>query len=121
MTNEGRDSKVSCPYCQSKFNDSTEQEAIETIKKWCNSYLRWLNKLHFSGDNIELFRPEMFTGGEGKISAENFAGLVFEDSRDKDKRSQDTIQVLKEKLDAKTLGQAGTVGLAKSLYLQCKP
>jgi uncharacterized CHY-type Zn-finger protein len=24
MTNEGRDSKVSCPYCQSKFNDSTE-------------------------------------------------------------------------------------------------
>lgn len=104
-----------------EFNDVTEQQAIETIKKWCNSYLRWLNKLHFSGDNIELFRPEMFTGGEGKISAENFAGLVFEDSRDKDKRSQDTIQVLKEKLDAKTLGQAGTVGLAKSLYLQCKP
>jgi len=24
MTNEGRDSKVSCRYCQSKFNDSTE-------------------------------------------------------------------------------------------------
>jgi len=24
MANEGRDSKVSCPYCQPKFKDSTE-------------------------------------------------------------------------------------------------
>ncbi len=103
-----------------EFNELPQQEAIETIKKWCNSYLRWLNKLHFSGDNIELFKPEIFGAGEGRLSAESFAGLVFDDSRDKDKRSLDTIQLLKEKLDGK-IGQPGTVGLAKSLYLQCKP
>lgn len=103
-----------------EFNELPQQEAIETIKKWCNSYLRWLNKLHFSGDNIELFKPEIFGGGEGRLSAESFAGLVFDDSRDKDKRSLDTIQLLKEKLDGK-IGQPGTVGLANSLYLQCKP
>lgn len=62
----------------------------------------------------------MFGGGEGRLSTESFAGLVFDDSRDKDKRSLDTIQLLKEKLDGK-IGQPGTVGLAKSLYLQCKP
>lgn len=103
-----------------EFNDPAEQQAIETISRWCSSYLRWLNKLHFSGDSIELFRPDMFASGEGKLSAENFAGLVFDDNRDKDKRSQDTIQALKERLDTK-MAQAGTVGLAKALYIQCKP
>ena len=47
MTNEGRDSKVSCPYCQAKFKDSTE------LSKHVDSVHTGLRLLEGDTRNIE--------------------------------------------------------------------
>jgi hypothetical protein len=103
------------------FNDAEQQEAMEKITDWCEDYLRWLEHIHeSSGENIQLFHKEYIKN----LKDDNLANLIFEqgDNRGQDKKSQDTIQKLKESLKPKDIDppKLGTIGLAKSLYHVCR-
>ncbi len=103
------------------FNEQEQQDAIKNITQWCETYLRWLGSLHYSVDNVELFKRSAFTDPNGQLKKEldNFPELVI-DGNIGTKQQQDTIQRLKEKLDEKKTDNKGAIGLAKDLYLLCK-
>jgi hypothetical protein len=105
------------------FNDRKEQEAIEIITAWCQDYLRWLSHIHqCHGESIQLFNADYFSGS--KFNPENLSNLIFAqgDSRDQNKKSQDTIQKLKERLNPQNINppNQGIIGLAKALYHVCE-
>jgi Tubulin like len=105
------------------FNNPEEQKAIGVIDAWCKDYLRWLGDLHqCDGDSVELFDDRIFKELDGQLGGEELPDLVFADSRDKNARTQDTVQRLREKLDPKELTppNQGIAGLAKALYRLCK-
>ena len=105
------------------FNDPKEQDAIEIITTWCKDYLSWLSNIHkCQGESIQLFNVDYFNST--KLSSENLSDLIVSsgDSRDQNKKSQDTIQRLKERLnpDAINPPNKGIIGLAKALYHVCR-
>jgi hypothetical protein len=105
------------------FNNIKEQEAIQIISNWCNDYLRWLWSIHqCQEESIQLFNGDYLN--TGNLNAENLANLIIEqtDSRDRNKKSLDTIQKLKERLDPQSIPapNVGVIGLAKSLYHVCR-
>ncbi|GGA57925.1 hypothetical protein CYANOKiyG1_79080 [Okeania sp. KiyG1] len=97
------------------FSDADQQEAIGIINNWCQDYLRWLYSLHqCEGDNIALFKADAFPPNK-KLLGDELPDLIIGDSRDRGKKSRDTVQKLKNTLKATSPG--GTVGLAKSVYM----
>nr|WP_115538197.1 hypothetical protein [Cylindrospermopsis raciborskii] len=102
------------------FNDAEQQRAIEKITAWCKDYLRWLGHIHESpGETIQLFHGDHLRN----LNDYNLANLIFAqaDPRDRNKKSEDTIQKLKESLKPEKIDppNLGTIGLAKSLYHVC--
>jgi len=97
------------------FSDVDQQEAIGIINNWCEDYLRWLYSLHqCEGDSIALFQADAFNPNT-KFVGDQLPNLIVGDSRDKGKKSRDTVKKLKDRLKATPPG--GTIGLAKSVYM----
>lgn len=97
------------------FSDAEQQEAIGIINNWCKDYLGWLYSLHqCEGDSIALFQADAFSP-KNKFAGDELPNLIFGDSRDKGKKSRDTVKKLKDGLKATPPG--GTIGLAKSVYM----
>ncbi|MCL2928428.1 MAG: hypothetical protein MGG37_10625 [Trichodesmium sp. MAG_R01] len=97
------------------FSDVDQQEAIGIINNWCEDYLGWLYSLHqCEGDNIALFQANAFPPNK-KLAGNELPNLIVGDSRDKGKKSRDTVKKLKDGLKATPPG--GTIGLAKSVYM----
>ena len=102
------------------FNDAQQQDAIELVSEWCQDYLCWLASVHdCQPEKIALFQSNYFDNLESQLNIEHLSDLVLDDSRDRTKKTKDTIQRLKERLnpEALTPPNQGTVGLAKALYL----
>ncbi len=108
------------------LSEAQQQEAIKTIDNWCQDYLRWLSDIHIcDSEKIELFKArEHFLNGRG-LKPENFADLLFDESRTKDDLTQDNLVKLKNtisELDTTKFGEPnqGVAGLAKAVYVCCK-
>jgi Tubulin like len=104
---------------QIKFDSNNQQKEIELLTNWCRDYLRWIDDLHScETDKVELFRTKSFTQ---KVQAKQFDNILIGDSRiwdgNTDLRSKVKEKVMAQRLD--TIGQ-GTVGLAKSIYLNAE-
>ena len=111
------------------FNDSNQQQAIETISDWCKDYLRWLYDIHnCDGDDIELFNYKYLAleNFDGSQKGEELSNLVVSDRRDNQARGGDTVQKIQQGLlDINrnlnlTSPNQGTSGLAKALYILCR-
>lgn len=106
------------------FNDLEQQNAISIITSWCQDYLRWLSQIHQCvEENIQLFNANHFNSS--KLSPQNLPDLIagLGDSRDQTRKSRDTMQELKKRLDPEaisTLPKQGIFGLAKALYHVCR-
>ncbi|MBE9058052.1 hypothetical protein [Sphaerospermopsis sp. LEGE 08334] len=105
------------------FNDTKEQDAIEIMTAWCEDYLRWLSYIHqCHGESIQLFNVDYFKSS--KLNPDNLSNLIVGsgDSRDQNKKSQDIIQRLKERLNPQAIEppNQGIIGLAKALYHVCR-
>ena len=108
-----------------ELNDELEQDTIQCISSWCQSFLRWVSLMHGGSSNrsIQLFRSNLLVDEKGDIRqiTENFPKLVL--GSDNLEQSKDvTPQAIKEKLitvipDPPT----GVAGLATTLYSFCKP
>lgn len=108
------------------LSDSQQQEALKIVGDWCADFLRWLGDIHVcDNEKIELFKArEHFISGKS-LKAENFADLLFDDSRIKEDLEKDNIVALKNtigELDITKFGEPnqGVAGLAKSVYVCCK-
>jgi len=105
------------------FNDADQQKAVEIITDWCKDYLDWLYDIHqCEGEQIDLFRADLFAKPIGDLPSENLARLAIEDSRDRGRQERDTVQELRNRLDPERVSppNQGTAGLAKALYQLCQ-
>ena len=126
--------------------DQRQQDNAYTVGLWCFDFLRWLAFLHLvdeqgeskpGQDAIQLFKPKLFaevmsfgnakdgqTADLPKLHPGHLPNLIVGEVR----RSNDDIQAQKDKLlegdfnnrVIKKLGDRGTAGLAKSLYVICE-
>jgi hypothetical protein len=107
------------------FNDPKEQKALLAITTWCLDYLRWLGDIHQCGDeNINLFRQNCLAKAKGiAVIPDELSDLLIGTEADRTKRTSDSIQELKKRLDdpdsSIKYGQ-GAVGLSKALYTLCE-
>jgi Tubulin like len=108
------------------LNDELEQDTIQCINGWCQSFLRWVSLIHGSGGSnrsIQLFRQNLLMDSNRGIPqvTENFPKLVL--GADNLEQSRDvTPQAIKERLVTLTPDPpTGVAGLATTLYLLCKP
>lgn len=109
------------------FRAERELEAVEIITNWCKDYWRWLVEIHqCDGEEIQLFNYSVFANIDDNLTRGKLSELIIGDSRERRRRTQDTIQRLKEKLNHTDLKQLfpnrelGTAGLATSLYALCR-
>ena len=110
-----------------KFDRTEQQNGIETLSTWSRSYLSWLQELHLdSTDRVRLFNTEIFGDLNGNIQTQRLSELILDDSREpRTKRNRDSIPEIDNRLrnhNTQTVQgiQRGTVGLAKSLYLNAQ-
>jgi hypothetical protein len=107
------------------LNEEAQLEAIKQISAWCESYLRWLGTIHYSGGegrNVQLFRANLFLERNGAVKRDidNFPQLVA-NSDGIEQTKTTTAQLIKEKLALQEeTSQSGTAGLATALYTLCK-
>lgn len=108
------------------LNDEVQQDTIQCINGWCQSFLRWVSLIHGSGGssrNIQLFRHALLMDSGGNVPqvTENFPKLVL--GADNLEQSKDvTPQAIKEKLmNITPEPPTGVSGLAATLYSLCKP
>jgi Tubulin like len=107
-----------------KFDLPQQQKAIETLGNWSRSYMQWLQELHVDKiDRLQLFNTQIFGDLNGGIQFDKLSELLLGDTREpRTKQDKDNIVGIKERLrrhDVKSVQgiNRGTVGLAKSLYL----
>ncbi|MDZ8236291.1 MAG: tubulin-like doman-containing protein [Nostoc sp. ChiQUE01a] len=103
------------------FSEAKEQDAIQTINRWCQEYLRWLAAIHqCEFEQVELFNADIFSHLDNQLKSEEQNNLVIGDNRDRTRKAQDTPKRLKERLNPNqiTPPNQGTVGLAKAVYLE---
>jgi Tubulin like len=110
-----------------KFDLPQQQKGIETLSSWSRSYLFWLKELHFDKtDRLQLFNTQIFGDLNGNIQFDKLSDLILGDTREqRTKLNKDSTNNIREKLrrhDTKTIDgiNRGTVGLAKSLYLNAQ-
>ena len=110
-----------------KFDHTEQQKGIEILSTWSRSYLGWLQELHFdSVDRVRLFNTEIFGDLNGNIQTQKLSELILDDNREpRTRQTRDSIPEIDNRLrihDTKTVQgiQRGTVGLAKSLYLNAQ-
>ncbi len=110
-----------------KFDLPQQQKAIETLSNWSRSYLHWLQELHFDKiDRLQLFNTQIFGDLNGNIQFDRLSELLIGDTREpRTKQDKDTITTIKNRLRLHNLTTVqginrGTVGLAKSLYLNAQ-
>jgi hypothetical protein len=110
-----------------KFDRVDQQKGIEILSVWSKSYLSWLQELHFDKtDRIRLFNTQIFGDLNGNIQANKLSELILDDNREpRTKQERDGLPEIKGRLRSHTLKdiqgiQRGTVGLAKSLYLNAQ-
>ena len=108
------------------LNDELEQDTLQCINSWCQSFLRWVSLMHGSGGSnrsVQLFRSNLLMDDKGDIRqvTENFPKLVL--GADNLEQSKDvTPQAIKEKLLSFTPDlPTGVAGLATTLYSLCRP
>jgi hypothetical protein len=106
---------------QAKFDSADQQTGIQVLTDWCKDYLRWISDLHDSkSDGVKLFQTQFFNK---QIQTKQLHNILMNDDRDADTRvRQDDIasiktSIMKQKLELIEGKNQGTVGLAKSLYL----
>ncbi|UKO96833.1 hypothetical protein [Nostoc sp. UHCC 0870] len=104
-----------------EFGEAREQDTIEVVTRWCQTYLRWLYNIHQGeGEDIQLFESRSLL----RPTPEGFPRLVINDSRDRGKQTQDTIQELNVKLISEPRNlpapNQGAAGLAKALYINSR-
>ena len=102
------------------FSEAKEQEAIQTINRWCEEHLRWLGSIHqCDSERVQLFNADIFSNLK-QLKGEAQNDLVIGDNRDRTRKAQDTPKRLKERLNPNqiTPPNQGTVGLAKAVYLE---
>ncbi len=107
-----------------RFDLPHQQKAIETLSSWSRSYLLWLKELHIDRiDRLQLFNTQIFGDLNGNIQFHKLAELLLDDTREqRTKQDKDDIVRIKDRLrrhEVKSVRgiNRGTVGLAKSLYL----
>jgi hypothetical protein len=107
-----------------RFDLPHQQKGIETLSSWSRSYLLWLKELHFDKiDRLQLFNTQIFGDLNGNIQFHKLEELLLGDTREqRTKQEKDNIVSIKDRLrrhDVKSVQgiNRGTVGLAKSLYL----
>jgi hypothetical protein len=102
-----------------KFDLPQQQKAIETLGTWSRSYLYWLQELHADKiDRLQLFNTQIFDDLNGGIKFDKLSELLLGDTREpRTKQDKDNIVGIKERLRRHDVKTRGTVGLAKSLYL----
>jgi hypothetical protein len=110
-----------------KFDRTEQQKGIETLSAWSRSYLSWLQELHFDKiDRVRLFNTQIFGDLNGNIQTQKLSELILDDNREpRTKQTRDSIPEIDNRLrlhnTATVQGiQRGTVGLAKSLYLNAQ-
>jgi hypothetical protein len=107
-----------------RFDLPHQQKGIETLSSWSRSYLLWLKELHVDKiDRLQLFNTQIFGDLNGNIQFHKLEELLLGDTREqRTKQDKDDIVRIKDRLrlhDVKSVQgiNRGTVGLAKSLYL----
>jgi hypothetical protein len=109
---------------QIKFDSTHQQNGIQILSDWSKDYLRWMSNLHdCQTDRIELFKTEIFNK---HIQKGSLPDLLLNDARDPNTRAkQDDLAAIKTRLMSQKLEtiegeNKGTIGLAKSLYLNAE-
>jgi hypothetical protein len=107
-----------------RFDLPHQQKGIETLSSWSRSYLLWLKELHVDKiDRLQLFNTQIFGDLNGNIQFHKLEELLLGDTREqRTKQDKDDIVRIKDRLrrhEVKSVQgiNRGTVGLAKSLYL----
>ncbi|WP_310484948.1 tubulin-like doman-containing protein [Chamaesiphon sp. VAR_48_metabat_403] len=107
-----------------RFDLPHQQKGIETLSNWSRSYLIWLKELHVDKiDRLQLFNTQIFGDLNGNIQFHKLEELLLGDTREqRTKQDKDDIVRIKDRLrrhEVKSVQgiNRGTVGLAKSLYL----
>ena len=106
-----------------EFDAADQQATIEAINNWCRDYLRWLYELHqCDGDAINLFSEIIFADPDRKTRLNELSSLIVGDTRDGNRRSQDTVESLTRGLVVGDLSvpNQGTAGLARAFYRICR-
>lgn len=110
----------------------SEEGTIQTINAWCENYLGWLAKVHYSHTSpgaVKLFDVGQFADeGDGRLckQIDRFPYLIFDTAVDRQRQSSDTYLNLLRGLTAdvqESIGSpnTGAVGLARALYHLCRP
>lgn len=102
------------------LNNPEQQDAIQKIREWCESYLKWLYDIcDCDGEKVQLFKADLFKD-PNNLRQEELRNLVLGDNRDRRSKQRDTVQALRHQLDSDNPVDVGTVGLAKALYQNCR-
>jgi len=108
------------------LNSPEEQQAISTIRAWCQDFLRWINDIHrYRNESVELFNSDVLSKLLDRSASENadeLAQLVMGTELDLSRLSQDSLSNLKLKLDNPNIASwgKGATGLAHATYSLCE-
>jgi Tubulin like len=112
------------PQNDTKLDDPNQEPTIRAISNWSRNYLEWIRDLHTCGtDSIRLFNTQSLGNLDGAVQRDQLSNLVLGDIREpNNKIKQDRISDIKERMRVQDIRNVqginkGTIGLAKSLYL----
>jgi hypothetical protein len=115
------------PESDDRFDRPNQQKGIDILSTWSRSYLYWLKELHIDNvDRLQLFDTQIFGDLNGNIKFDRLSELLLGDTREqRTKQDKDNIVHIKDRLrrhDVKSIQgiNRGTVGLAKSLYVNAQ-